>query len=104
MSAILNKLYKNPNKIEKLQSIMSKHVKATEYGTRKNYVIKNLVLVLLVLRKNRNYMIGNWRCNIGEIKEVLEENSECLEFCELLLRKIDLQEELNCLLRGNFYL
>lgn len=39
MSAILNKLYKNPNKIEKLQSIMSKHVKATEYGTRKNYVI-----------------------------------------------------------------
>jgi hypothetical protein len=49
-------------------------------------------------------MIGNWRCNIGEIKEVLEENSECLEFCELLLRKIHLQEELNCILRGNFYL
>ena len=27
-----------------------------------------------------------------------------MELCELILRKIQLQEELNCILRGNFYL
>ncbi len=62
---ILAKLYKNPNKIEKLQSIMSKHIQGTEYGTRKNFVIKNLALMFLLLRKNRNYMITKWKDIIG---------------------------------------
>lgn len=44
---------------------MSKHIQGTEYGTRKNFIIKNLSLVLLLLRKNRNYMISKWKDIIG---------------------------------------
>lgn len=54
---------------------MSKHIKATEYKSRKNFIIKNLVLVLLVLRKNRNYMIHRWRDNINEIRSLVGDKS-----------------------------
>ncbi len=65
LSFILTKLYKNPKKVEKLQSIVSKHIKMTSIGSRKNFLTKNLVLIFLLLRKNRNYIIEKWKDNIA---------------------------------------
>lgn len=54
---------------------MSKHIKGSDYKSRKNFIIKNLVLIMLVLRKNRNYMVYKWKESINEIKEIVGEKS-----------------------------
>ena len=71
---MLNKLYKNPAKVDKLQTIVIKHIKQAEIGTKKIFMLKSIIFIFLILRKTRNHLLDKW---LAVIQEIIEQSGNC---------------------------